>query len=276
MNDTPTLPIRPRISPALVSAALGDLAAGLRLRELWGMMAWQDIRQRYRRSVLGPLWLTLQMGLMVIGLGVLYAGLFGQPIDTYLPFLTLGLIAWILISGLLSDCSMSFIGSETVLRQLAVPLSVFVYRMLWRNLIIFGHNIGIYVVVALVFGIWPGANGLMALPALALICLNGVSAGLLLGASSARFRDIPQFVTNMVPVIFLLTPVLWRPEQMTGRAAFVLFNPFYHFVEIVRMPLLGAAAPLSSWLTVIGITVAGWAVTLVFFARYRGRIAYWL
>ncbi len=130
--------------------------------------------------------------------------------------------------------------------------------------------------VAVVFGIWPGAVGLLALPALALLCVNGVWVGLLLGAASARFRDIPQFVGNLIPVIFLLTPVLWRADQVPKRAVFVVFNPFYHFVEIVRMPLLGAPAPLLSWLVVIGITIVGWAATLAFFTRYRGRIAYWL
>ena len=268
-------PYRPNPSTRFASA-VSDLTRGLRYRELWGMMGWQDIRQRYRRSVLGPFWLTLNMGLMVLGLGILYAGLFGQPVDTYLPFLTLGFIVWALLSGVLIEGTTVFIGADNVIRQISVPHSVFIYRMLWRNVIILGHNIWIYVAVAIVFGVWPGAAGLWALPAIAIICINGVWVGLLLGAASARFRDIPQFVSNLIPVFFLLTPVLWRPEQVPNRAAFVLFNPFYHFVEIVRMPLLGTPPPLLSWLVVIGITIAGWAATLAFFTRYRGRIAYWL
>jgi homopolymeric O-antigen transport system permease protein len=268
-------PYRPNPA-ARFSSALADLAVGLRHYELWGMMGWQDIRQRYNRSVLGPVWLTLNMALMVAGLGFLYAGLFGQPIDTYLPFLTVGFIVWALLAGLLTDGTMAFIASEGVIRQIAVPLSVFVYRVLWRHVIILGHNVWIYMVVAVVFGIWPGAFGLLAAPALALICVNGVWVGLLLGAASARFRDIPQFVGNLIPVIFLLTPVLWRADQVPQRAIFVDFNPFFHFVEIVRAPLLGAPAPLLSWLVVIGITIVGWATTLAFFTRYRGRIAYWL
>jgi ABC-2 type transport system permease protein len=275
-------PARPMFEPyrpnpaARFHSAIADLSRGLRHRELWGMMGWQDIRQRYRRSVLGPFWLTLNMGLMVLGLGVLYAGLFGQKIDTYLPFVTLGFIIWAMISGLLNDGTMAFIGSDSVIRQIAVPLSVFAYRVLWRNVIILGHNIWIYIAVAVVFGIWPGAIGLWAVPALLLLIINGIWVTLLLGAASARFRDIPQFVGNMIPVIFLLTPILWRADQVPSRAFFVVFNPFYHFVEIVRMPLLGHAAPLLSWGIVIGVTIIGWAVTLAFFTRYRGRIAYWL
>ena len=42
------------------------------------------------------------------------------------------------------------------------------------------------------------------------------------------------------------------------------------------MPLLGGSAPMLSWLVAIAITIVGWVVTLVFFSRYRWRIAYWL
>ncbi len=270
-----TQPYRPNPATRLRSA-LADLASGLRRYELWGMMGWQDIRQRYSRSVLGPVWLTLNMALMVVGLGFLYAGLFGQALESYLPFVTMGFIVWALIAGLLTDGAMTFISSDGVIRQIAVPLSVFVYRVLWRHLIILGHNIWIYVAVAVVFGIWPGFTGMLVIPALALLCLNGVWVGLLLGAASARFRDIPQFVGNLIPVLFLLTPVLWRADQVPERAFFVVFNPLYHFVEVVRAPMLGTYASPLSWLVVIGITIVGWAVTLTFFTRYRGRIAYWL
>ena len=76
------------------SLALRDIAEGLHRWRLWGLMGWQDIRRRYRRSVLGPFWLTLSMGVLVVTLGFLYGALFGIAIDDYLPYLTLGFLAW--------------------------------------------------------------------------------------------------------------------------------------------------------------------------------------
>ena len=52
--------------------ALVDLVQGARARYLWGMLGWQDIRRLYRRSVLGPFWLTISMGMLVALLGTLY------------------------------------------------------------------------------------------------------------------------------------------------------------------------------------------------------------
>ena len=54
--------------------AVGDLIEGLARWELWSTLGWHDIRQRYRRSIVGPFWLTLSMGVMVAGLAYLYAG----------------------------------------------------------------------------------------------------------------------------------------------------------------------------------------------------------
>ncbi len=121
-----------------------------------------------------------------------------------------------------------------------------------------------------------GRAGLLALPGLALICLNGLWLAFLLGLVSARFRDVPQIVASVVQVAFFLTPIIWKPELLPGRALVLDLNPFFHFVELVRAPLLGQVPGLASWLAVLGITLGGWLVTLGMYRRYRWRIAYWL
>ena len=77
-------------------------------------------------------------------------------------------------------------------------------------------------------------------------------------------------------ISFFVTPILWMPEMLPNRAVFVDFNPFFHYLELVRAPLLGNVPQATSWFTVAGITVFGWLITLELFRRYRGRIAYWL
>src|SRR5690606_9604180 len=79
--------------------AFDDIRTGLRQRELWGHLGWQDIKQRYRRSVIGPFWLTITQGVIALGLGLLYSQLFGLPIETFLPYIVTGFIVWNFISG---------------------------------------------------------------------------------------------------------------------------------------------------------------------------------
>lgn len=256
--------------------ALEDLAAGYRMSHLWGMLGWHDIRQRYRRSLIGPLWLTISTGIMVLALGVLYAGLFKFDVSTYLPYLGVGLITWSLISTVINESGAVFVSSEQMVRQIKLPFTLHVNRMLWRNVIIFAHNGAIYVAILLYFRFWPGANALWAIPGFALLIANLMWACLLLGLLSARFRDIPQIVANFMQVAFFLTPIMWLPELLSSRPAVVAMNPFHHLIEIVRAPLLGKPPSSFSWAFASILAVGGWALTIYMFARYRRRIPYWV
>ena len=264
----------PPVSPSTL--AIRDIVEGARALRLWRMLGWQDVRQRYRRSKLGPFWLTISMGVLVTALGVLYSALFRIEVADYLPFVAVGFIVWSLVSGLINEGCTAFIDAERIIKQVDMPLSVHAYRVVWRNFIILGHNAAIYVAVAAIFSIWPGWAGLLAIPGLLLLYLNGVWTGLLAGLVCSRFRDVSQIVASVVQVAFFLTPIIWKPELLPDRALVLDLNPFFHLVEIVRAPLLGHSPSLVSWLAVLGITLGGWLAALAMYRRYRWRIAYWV
>lgn len=255
--------------------AVADIVNGWQRRTLWGTMGLQDIRQRYRRSVIGPFWLTISMGVMVGALGVLYGTIFKQKMDDYLPYLSSGFVIWGLISSLVLEGTGAFIMGEGLIKQLAAPLSIHVYRVAWSNLIIFFHNVWIFFIVALWYAKNPGWVALACIPGLVVVVVNGVWIGLLFGLLSTRFRDIPQIVASVVQVMFFMTPIIWRPEMVPGRALILHLNPFYYLVEIVRAPLLGYVPGARVWLGVLLITVLGWCVALLFYTVYRWRLAYW-
>ena len=156
MFEPQPIPVSPPPAASQIAAALVDLIKGARSFHLWGLLGWQDIRRRYRRSIIGPFWLTISMGVLVAVLSILYGALFRVEIADYAPFLALGFIVWTLISGFISEGCVAFTGAESIIKQVDLPLSVHVYRVVWRNCIIFFHNAAIFVVVAAIFSIWPG------------------------------------------------------------------------------------------------------------------------
>lgn len=256
--------------------AVGDLVEGLGLWELWGTLGWHDIRQRYRRSLLGPFWLTLSMGAMIGGLAYLYASLLHQDIQSYLPYVATGMIVFTMISAIASESAVTFIGSSSLILQLRAPLSVYLYQMLWRNLLIFFHNISIFVVVVIFVGGPLNWSVLLAPVGLFLLLLNGLWIGIILGGLSARFRDIPPIIQSLMQVGFFLTPVFWRADSLSGRAIFVHFNPLYYLVEIVRMPLLGQTPPLEIWAGVLGLNLISFLIAIAIYPRLRSRVPYWV
>jgi ABC-type polysaccharide/polyol phosphate export permease len=253
-----------------------DIANGWRSRNLWLAMGLQDIRKRYRRSVLGPFWLTISMGVMISAMGLVWGIIFNQQMDEYLPYLCAGFVMWGFISTLMIEGATAFIAAEGMIKQLNAPLSIYVYGVVWRNFVILLHNIWILFLVQLWFGKLPGWVALMSIPGIALLALNGMWVGLLLGVLSARFRDIPQIVANIVQVMFFVTPIIWRPSMMPERAIILDVNPFYYALSIVRDPLLGTAPSVEHWLIMVAITICGWACALVVYSVYRWRLAYWV
>lgn len=253
-----------------------DIVTGIARWRLWVRLGWNEILQRYRRSVLGPLWLTASMAIMVTALGVLYAELFNQPIGDFLPFFSVGLLVWTLIASYLTESGVLFTGSESYIKQISLPYSVYVYRSSWAKLIIFAHNFLIYFGVLLYFQIWPGAVALLAIPGLMIIVLNGTVASLTIGIVSARFRDVPQLIASIVQMVFFITPIFWKPESLHGHAYVTEFNPFFHLLEIVRAPLLGNLPTMTNYVAVLSLTLINVAIASVFFSRFRARIAYWI
>lgn len=256
--------------------ALSDFTAGIALWPLWVALGWNDILLRYRRSVIGPFWLTASMAIMVTALGVLYAEIFNTPVDDLLPFLCVGLLVWNFISSFLTEGSALFTGAESYIKQIRIPYSCHVYRSGWSKLIILAHNSLVYIGVLIYFGIWPGAYALLAIPGLLIVLLNGALASLFIGMVSARFRDFPQLINSIVQVVFFVTPIFWKPEVVKSRPFIVDYNPLFHLIEIVRAPLLGTAPSLKSYVAVLLITTVNVVVVTLFFTRYRSRISYWV
>lgn len=255
-----------------------DILAALQGYELAGILGWQDIRQRYRRSSLGPFWLTLSMGVLIGALGLVFGTIFRAPMNKMLPFLTTGLILWTLISTSLNEGCTGFTAADAIIKQIKLPLFSHILRVLWRNFVIFLHNIIIFPLVMLVFWKPIPATAVLSILGLLILMANLSWMALLLGVFCTRFRDVPQIVSSLLQVMFYLTPIIWMPELVPARAALLLLkpNPFYHLIEIVRGPLMGITPSALNWLVGIGMALVGWSFTTLFYGRFRARIAYWL
>lgn len=261
--------------------AFQDLREGFNHRELWLLLGWQDIKQRYRRSVLGPFWITIATGVSAIAMGVLYGTLFNLDVPEFLPYVALGFIIWNLIQGSILEGADVFMSNEGLIKQLPTPLSVHVYRLVWRQMILFAHNIVIYIGIFIFFPRQLYWTAFLAIPALALIATNAVWVSLVFGILATRYRDIAPLLGSIVQLLFFMTPIIWTEKTLEGtgnegRARIAEINPLYHFLDIVRTPLLGGDQQLYHWVIVLIITVVGWGIALLALRNYRSRVAYWV
>ena len=203
--------------PAPVSrtaAAWIDLTEGISKSWMWTAMATQDIRMRYRGSLLGPFWLTISMVIMIAAMGVIYARMFNMEITKYLPFLTVGLVIWSFVSTVITEGCQTFLSAQNIITQVRMPFSVHAWRTVYRNLIVLAHNMVIVPLVLIIFKVPVGWDAILILPALVILTINGVWVSILLGMISARYRDFAPIVMSFVQVIFFVTPIFWPPEAL--------------------------------------------------------------
>ena len=243
---------------------------------MWGLLGLHDIKQRYRRSSLGPFWLTLSMAIMIGTMGMLYARLFGQNVSEYLPFLAVGLLVWTFMSTAVNELCLSFIAADTIVKQIKLPLTVHVARVVWRNVLILAHNAVILVPIALWSGKATPLGIVTALVGVFFLAVTCLFLGLILGILCARFRDIPQIIASLTQIVFFLTPILWKPEVIADRIWLVGFNPIFHYIELVRAPILQGHVPVQSWIICAAISLGLALVATLLLARFGRRVAYWL
>jgi ABC-type polysaccharide/polyol phosphate export permease len=259
-----------------LSSALRDVVQAIESYRIWGLLAHTDIRQRYRRSVLGPFWITLSAIASIIVLALVFTNIFKVPTAEYLVFLTTGFIVWLYLASLVVESCAVFIGAEGIIREVNLPLGIHVFRMVWRGLIALAHNLVIVVLVLYYMGVGISWTTFLFLPGLVITSVAAVALGYLLGGLCTRYRDIPHIIGSLVQVMFYVTPVIWPPRLLEGNEYLMNYNPFFYFLELLRAPLMGIAPSASIWITSIAITVSLSIGAIAFMARYKWRVAYWI
>ncbi|MGH3878632.1 MAG: galactan export ABC transporter permease subunit Wzm/RfbD [Actinophytocola sp.] len=284
--------------------AWDDIREGFSQRELWGHLGWQDIKQRYRRSVIGPLWITLSMAVTAAGLGLLYSTLFNADIRTFLPYITVGFIVWNFMLGCLTEGTDTFIANSGLIKHLPAPITVYALRTVWRLTLMFAHNLLVYFVIVAIFWVdlsrpgyvmTPNGSGqpgidatiLLAIPAFVLLAINGGWVAILFGIISTRYRDIPPVIVSLSQLMFFMTPIVWTTDDLTRltpnggeppawRILVAELNPLYHYVQLLRAPLIGNTQSWHHWAVVGALTVVGWSLALLAMRNYRSRVSYWV
>jgi ABC-type polysaccharide/polyol phosphate export permease len=264
---------------AQFQAAVNDIREGLRRWRSWSYLSVENVKNRYRRTVLGPWWLTLQMGVFVTGITIVFGHLLNAGgLREFLPYVAVGYIAFILLVGLTNAAAGVFVLGSSTLKSTRQPLSNLVLRDVGVEFIHFSHNIVLYFVF-LVAGLGPlSLKILIALPIVAVIAVNGLFVGLWLGIAVARFRDLQPFINSIIGVLIFFTPVFYDPNKLSPgiQIAVLSWNPFTYLIQAFRAPLIGAPLLPSYYIGTAIFTVLNLVLGLAVFTRARSRLPYWV
>jgi|TARA_B100000315_G_scaffold228400_1_gene237073 ABC-type polysaccharide/polyol phosphate export permease len=253
------------------------LAGPIRNPRLWITLGWLEVIQSYRRSFLGPMWITANMAIFSIAMTLVYGAIFGIPSKTYSAYIISGMIGWLWVSALLVDVGNTFITNATYIKALPFDKAQLIWGTAFRQVIVLGHNLLVYAAAVLLGLIDLNFYTLLFIPSVMLFFCMTIPLIALLSILFARYRDLPRLVSSIIIVVMLLTPVFWTPSLVSGwRAAFYLLNPFYYLIQFLRRPLLGEPPDILITAVFLVFVVVVWVLGMTFYKRYERYVAFWI
>jgi ABC-type polysaccharide/polyol phosphate export permease len=258
------------------NTALRDFMDGISRWNLAFFLAWGDTKARYKRSVLGPFWMVLSTAISVTGLGFLWSILLKDDPAKLVPSLTIGLVIWQFFSVCILEGPSIFYRNAHFIKNITLPYSLFILQLIFRQLIYFAHNCIVIVFVMIWFRIPLDLHQLLIIPGLLIVLLNLFWVILILSMLGARFRDFEQIIGAIMPLLFFLSPVIYRPSQLKFAHEIVWLNPCSYVITLIRDPLTGVTPPSFVYITSIVAIVVGFTMALLLFGKHRKNIAFWV
>lgn len=240
----------------------------------------QDLKQAYRRAALGPFWISIGMAVQTVATGLVFSLIFKIKLEDYLPFLSLNIVIWSLISSSINESCASILQNEALIKQIKLPSYIHAVRIVWKNLLIGAHNAVILPIIFLVYWKHPfGLNSLISILGIFVLLVILSLFGYVLSIICLRFRDLTPIVSSLLNVLYFVTPIMWKPELLGDDALAHLLlgvNPLYHCFQVVRLPILGQVPTIENWVGVIVIVLIGLLLASFVRNKFSARLVYWL
>jgi lipopolysaccharide transport system permease protein len=256
---------------------LTDIGSSLKHVRIWTSLALSDIASKYRRTVLGPIWIVLAQVAVIVGIYFLRHSISPMVLGNFFVFLSASLPVWGLVSSMTSDGTGALAKSKTLIESYPLPMTIYLLRSIVSNLITFLHTIIVFFVVAIFYMQVPGPLELLwSLLGTAIVLVFGLGMHLMLAPLSARYRDISPAVGSFMTIAYIMSPVFWQVADSQRDMVLVKFNPFYYLLEVMRGPLLDATPPVSTYLVATGVAAGALMLGTLAFARLRQRVVFWI
>jgi lipopolysaccharide transport system permease protein len=251
-----------------------------RLRNFWLAMVRADLRNRYRRTLIGLGWSLLQPIAMSIVLCTVFSQVFHAQVDTYGPFVLAGLTTWGFVAGVITQGCNCFFQGESYIRQHPAPLAIYPLRVALGASVHFLLGVGVVIAASWCF---HGFGNLAALPSLiptlVLLVILGWALAVCMGVLNVLFQDVQHLAEVGLQIVFYLTPIIYSANLLNQRKLgwALSWNPLAAFLDLVRQPILDGVCPSPHSFALAGLaTLAAALVAMLVLRRMEHRVIFYL
>lgn len=243
---------------------------------LWSLTL-RELKARYRGSVLGFLWTFLNPTLLMLVYALIFSVYMRSSMEYYTYFLFIGLLPWIWFSSSIGGGASAISDRRDLMTKVRFPAQVLPATVVATNLINYLLSLPLMLGLGAFYGVFPSWHALLFPVVIAIQLLFTLGLSYLISALNVGFRDLQHIVTNLLTLLFFLTPILYSAQDVQDKLAgypvirslFLYGNPmavivtsyqaiFYHHTLPPLLPLAG----------VFGISIVLlWIASYVFEAR---------
>lgn len=256
--------------------ALSDFAKAIQKYQLWLYLGQVEVKQKYRRSVIGPWWITISMSIFILAMGLVFSKLFHQSMNEYLPNFTAGFLFWTFFSSTILESAETLPHNSGFIKQVNLPIPVYIFKLLTKQTIILFHNLVVFIIVCLICRAYPTKTILTIIPGCILFYINILWISTLIALICTRFRDMVPIISSCMQIAFFITPISWSRNLLSQDSLILKINPLSYLLDIVKAPLTGASPLLESWIISISFGFIGMLITLIVYGKKRNQIPFWV
>jgi lipopolysaccharide transport system permease protein len=256
--------------------AFADIKDATSQFQLWWFLGHAEIKQKYRRSSLGPWWITISMIVFISAMGIVFSKIFNQSLKDYIPNFTAGFLFWTFFATTVTESAEIFKNNSGFIKQTDLPLSIYVLKHLSKQVICLAHNFVVYVLAAFFFKLLPSSTFLFFIPGFLIFTANLFWICFLISMICARFRDIVPILNSCIQIAFFITPISWSTKSLSSDSKILLLNPLVYLIDIVKSPLLGLSPSSQSWCVTLWMLLAGSLITFLVYSSKKSRIPFWI
>lgn len=200
----------------------------------------------------------------------------GLDLHFMLPNLAVGLVLWFFMAGVINESANCFVNQAVIIKNYSLPLSLHTLRLLSRHLINFSHNLFIIIIAFIIYGAPSLINIGWAILGFLLIIVNLWWISLLISTLGARYRDLAPSIEALMPILFFLTPILYKKSDITSSITWFDYNPIATLFSLAKNPLLSLPVNSIDYVSMAIFSVLGWAVTMAIFGSHKKNIVFWI
>jgi lipopolysaccharide transport system permease protein len=243
-------------------------------RELFYMLAWRDVKVRYKQSVLGVAWVILQPLLTMIIFTLLFGRLARMPSEgrPYAIFSYAGLLPWTFFAEGVTGGSSSLITSSNLITKVYFPRLLIPSATVGAGLVDFSIASMMLFVIMPLYHVAFHLTLLMFLPLVVLLAFATASVAVFTSAMNVKYRDIRHALPFAVQLWMFLTPVIYPVSFLPERWRWLLrLNPLSGIIEGFRAAIFGGPFDWPG-LAISAATVAVLVVVTAYAFRRMERV----